>query len=131
MILNTKCRYAVMAVIELAEDKSHQPVSLTTISQKQEISLAYLEQIFSRLRKAGIVASVKGPGGGYVLAKDRHKITVAEIIQAVGEPMKMTRCSSGQKSCLTSNSKCKTHRLWHGLENKIHEYFNSISLSDI
>jgi len=131
MILTTKCRYAVIAVIELSENKSALPVSLATISQKQEISLSYLEQIFTRLKKAGIVNSVKGPGGGYVLGKEAKEITIAEIIKAVGEPMKMTRCSIKQKSCLTSNSKCKTHHLWHGLENKIYEYFNSISLGDV
>jgi len=131
MILTTKCRYAVIAVIEIANDKSNSPVSLLTISQKQEISLSYLEQIFTRLKKAGIVKSVKGPGGGYILGKDCREITIAEIIKAVGEPMKMTRCSAKQKSCLTSSSKCKTHHLWHGLENKIYEYFNSISLGDV
>lgn len=131
MILTTKCRYAVIAVIEIAENKNNDPVSLLTISQKQEISLSYLEQIFARLRKAGLVKSVKGPGGGYVLGKECEKITIAEIIKAVGEPIKMTRCSNKQKSCLTSNSKCKTHHLWHGLENKIYEYFNSISLKDV
>jgi Rrf2 family iron-sulfur cluster assembly transcriptional regulator len=131
MILTTKCRYAVIAVIEIANDKENRPVSLLTISQKQEISLSYLEQIFTRLRKAEIVKSVKGPGGGYVLGKECDKITVAEIIKAVGEPLKMTRCSAKQKSCLTSNSKCKTHHLWHGLENKIYEYFNSITLNNI
>ena len=131
MILTTKCRYAVIAAIEIANDKGERPVSLLTISQKQEISLSYLEQIFTRLKKAGIVDSVKGPGGGYILAKDSNKITIAEIIKAVDEPIKMTRCNAKQKSCITSNSKCKTHHLWHGLENKIYEYFNSITLNDV
>ena len=131
MILTTKGRYAAMAVIEIADDKSGNPVSLLTISQRQKISLSYLEQIFSGLKKSGIVTSVKGPGGGYLLGKDRDAITVAEIIKAIGEPIKMTRCTKAQKSCVNSGAKCKTHHLWHGLENKIYEYLNSISLQDI
>ena len=87
--------------------------------------------IFSGLKKSGIVKSVKGPGGGYLLGKDRDEITVAEIIKAIGEPIKMTRCTKVQKSCVNSGTKCKTHHLWHGLENKIYEYLNSISLKDV
>ncbi len=121
-----------MAVIEIADDKSGNPVSLLTISQRQNISLSYLEQIFSRLKKANIVKSVKGPGGGYFLGKNLEEITVAQIIKAIGEPIKMTRCNKVKKSCTNSGStKCKTHHLWHGLENKIYEYLNSISLKDI
>ncbi len=131
MILTTKARYAVMAVIEIADEKTNQPVSLLTISQRQKISLSYLEQIFARLKKAGIVNSVKGPGGGYVLGKSREKITIAEIIKAIGESVKMTRCTSKKKSCVSNGVKCKTHHLWHGLENKIYEYLNSISLRDL
>lgn len=130
MILTTKGRYATMAVIEIADNNSGNPVSLLTISQRQKISLSYLEQIFSSLKKSGIVKSVKGPGGGYLLGKNLDEITVAEIIKAIGEPIKMTRCTKLQKSCVGS-SKCKTHHLWHGLENKIYEYLNSISLKDI
>lgn len=131
MILTTKARYAVMAVMEIADRDDNQPLSLLVISQRQDISLSYLEQIFACLRKAGIVKSVKGPGGGYVLGKDRKDLTIAEIIKAIGEPIKMTRCSDEKKSCTTSTAKCKTHHLWRGLENKIYEYLNSISVSDI
>jgi Rrf2 family iron-sulfur cluster assembly transcriptional regulator len=131
MILTTKARYAVMAVIEIADNKSNQPVSLLTISKRQKISLSYLEQIFASLRKSGIVESVKGPGGGYILGKNRNIVTVAEIIKAIGEPIKMTRCNNVQKSCFNDDIKCKTHHLWSGLENKIYEYLNSISLSSI
>ena len=131
MILTTKGRYAAMAVIEIADDKSGNPVSLLTISKRQKISLSYLEQIFSGLKKSGIVKSVKGPGGGYLLGKDRDEITVAEIIKAIGEPIKMTRCTKVQKSCVNTGTKCKTHHLWNGLENKIYEYLNSISLQDV
>lgn len=130
MILTTKGRYAVMAVIEIANDKSGNPISLLTISERQQISLSYLEQIFAKLKKANLVKSVKGPGGGYVLGKDKKQITVAEIIRAIGEPIKMTRCTNVKKSCDNSGAKCKTHHLWRGLENKIYEYLNSISLEE-
>jgi len=131
MILTTKARYAVMAVIEIADSDSNQPISLLKISERQKISLSYLEQIFAHLKKSGIVASTKGPGGGYILAKNRDEITVAQIIKAIGEPIKMTRCNNQKKSCLSNNIKCKTHHLWHGLENNIYEYLNSISMESL
>lgn len=131
MILTTKGRYAVMAVIEIADAKNNQPLSLLTISKQQKISLSYLEQIFSRLKKSGIVESVKGPGGGYVLRKNHQEITIAEIIKAIGEPIKMTRCGDTKKGCVTVSTKCKTHHIWHGLETNIYEYLNSISLGSI
>jgi Rrf2 family iron-sulfur cluster assembly transcriptional regulator len=131
MILTTKARYAVMAVMEIADNSNNSPISLLTISQRQDISLSYLEQIFACLRKSGIVGSVKGPKGGYILAKNREEITVAQIIKAIGEPIKMTRCTSEKKSCMSSKVKCKTHHLWHGLENKIYDYLDSISLKTL
>ena len=131
MILTTKARYAVMAVIEIADEKENRPVSLLTISKKQDISLPYLEQIFVHLKRAKIVQSVRGANGGYILAKDRKDITAAEIVGAIGESMKMTRCNNVQKSCVTTGSKCKTHHIWHGLESKIQEYLNSVVIGDI
>ena len=131
MILTTRGRYAVMAVIEIADEKTNQPVSLLTISERQKISLFYLEKIFSRLKKSGIVKSVKGPGGGYILGDDRDKITVAKIIKATGEPMKMTACATENKSCTNKRGKCKTHKIWCGLEDKIYEYLDSISLQNL
>lgn len=130
MILTTKARYAVMAVIEIAEHEKTQAVSLQNISDKQKISLSYLEQIFSRLKKAGIVDSIKGPGGGYILAKNAEEISVADIIKAIGESVKMTRCST-KEGCVKVSSKCKTHHLWRGLENRIYEYLESIPLSSL
>lgn len=130
MILTTKGRYAVTAIIEIADSKTDEPVSLLTISKRQKISLSYLEQIFSCLKKSGIVDSVKGPGGGYVLAKNRDQITIAQIIKSIGEPIKITRCGNIEKSCLATKTKCRTHNLWYGLESKIYEYLNSISLED-
>lgn len=131
MILTTKGRYAVMAVIEITESKTNRPVSLLTISENQEISLSYLEQIFACLKRSEIVKSVKGPGGGYTLARSPDKITVADVIKAIGEPIKMTRCNNTKTGCVTSDAKCKTHHLWRGLENKIYDYFNSISLESL
>ncbi len=131
MILTAKCRYAVMAIIEISDDKTNQPVSLLTISEKQKISLSYLEQIFARLKKSGIVTSSKGPGGGYILAKNRNEITIAEIIKSIGDPIKMTRCNNSKKGCVTKSAKCKTHHLWHGLENRIYEYLDSVSLETL
>jgi Rrf2 family iron-sulfur cluster assembly transcriptional regulator len=132
MILTTKGRYAVMAMIEIADNEKNCPTSLSSISEKQNISLSYLEQIFTNLKKSGIVKSVKGPGGGYVLGKDAKLTTIAEIINATGEAIKITGCSNNKNSCIVSKkTKCKTHNLWYGLEQRIYEYLNSISLHDI
>lgn len=131
MILTTKARYAVMAVIEIASQSNHMPLSLSQISTTQNISLSYLEQIFSRLRKKNIVKSIKGPGGGYILSRDKNLITISDIIKAIDEPIKMTRCAIESKGCMSSKTKCKTHHLWHGLEKRIYDYLNSISLNQI
>ena len=132
MILTTKGRYAVMAVIEIADSETKKPLPLFLIAEKQNISLSYLEQIFSHLRKGGIVKAVKGPGGGYVLAKDAKEITIANIINAIGESIKMTRCNDSKNGCIApNNAKCKTHNLWHGLEKNIYSYLESISLHDV
>lgn len=132
MILTTRGRYAVMAMIDIADNESNCPISLTTISQRQNISLSYLEQIFTSLKKSDIVTSMKGPGGGYMLSKLSKEITIADIINATGESIKMTRCDNKSKSCTSKNkTKCKTHNLWHGLEKNIFDYLKSISLHDI
>jgi Rrf2 family iron-sulfur cluster assembly transcriptional regulator len=132
MILTTKGRYAVMAIIDIADNGNNCPTPLSAISQRQNISLSYLEQIFTRLKKSGIVKSVKGPGGGYVLDKDSKEITIADIIAATGESIKMTRCSNKTNGCISANkTKCKTHDLWHGLEQRIFDYLKSISLFDV
>lgn len=130
MILTTKGRYAVMAMIDMAECKGAKPISLSEISKRQNISLSYLEQIFSRLKKSGIVKSIKGPGGGYILGDEDKEITIANIINATGEKIKMTRCNKNS-GCSSKNTRCKTHYLWYGLEQNIFDYLNSISLSDV
>lgn len=131
MILTTKARYAVMAVIEIASQPENKPVTLMHISKNQNISLSYLEQIFVHLKKYQIVNSHRGPGGGYVLAKSKSDINIADIIKAIEEPIKMTRCSIELKGCMVNKTKCKTHHLWQGLENKIYDYLNSISIDKI
>ena len=131
MILTTKARYAVMAIIEIATKSNQQPTSLSEISKSQNISLSYLEQIFVALRKNQIVKSIKGPGGGYILAKNKNEISVSDIIKAIDEPIKMTRCSIEKQSCNSNKTKCKTHHLWHGLEKRIYDYLNSITLEKI
>lgn len=131
MILTTKARYAVMAVIEIASQPDNKPINLMHISKNQNISLSYLEQIFVHLKKYQIVNSHRGPGGGYVLAKNKSEINVADIIKAIEEPIKMTRCSTEIKGCMTNKTKCKTHHLWQGLEHKIYDYLNSITIDKI
>jgi len=138
MILTTKGRYAVMAMIDLLDEANleayQKPISLLSISQRQSISLSYLEQIFANLRKAGIVKSVKGPGGGYVLKKPPQEITISEVISATGETIRMTNCGDKKEGCVmargNAKSRCRTHNLWHGLEQNIYNYLNSISLHD-
>ncbi len=130
MILTTKGRYAVMAVVDISNRKDGKPVKLATIAEKNNLSLSYLEQIFFSLKKHGIVNSVRGPGGGYVLAKDHKDLNIADVIRAIGEQVKITNCG-GKKNCSASSSECITHHLWQGLEKKIYEYLGSISLFDV
>lgn len=130
MMLTTKSRYAVMAIIEVASSGSTRPVRLADISQRQTIPLNYLEQIFLKLKKAHIVKSVKGPGGGYCLTSTSELLNIIEIIDAVEENTKMTRCSV-DKACRKNGAKCMTHDLWKGLGNQIRNYFSSISVADV
>jgi Rrf2 family transcriptional regulator, iron-sulfur cluster assembly transcription factor len=130
--LSTKGRYAVMAMVDLARHAQAKPVSLSDIATRQEISLSYLEQLFARLRRAGLVRSVRGPGGGYRLARGSIETRVSEIILAVDEPIKATRCTEmGTAGCHTDGSKCLTHDLWEELGNQIHLFLSSVTLHDI
>ena len=132
MILGTKSRYAVMAMVELAARAAKSPVRLAELAEAQEITLPYLEQIFSKLKQAELVTSVRGPGGGYILAKPASSIYISEVVAAVEESMKMTRCDSyNQTGCMTTKARCLTHDLWEGLEKHIFSYLNSISLADV
>lgn len=129
MRLTTKGRYAVTAMLDLALHKDKGPNTLADISKRQDISLAYLEQLFSRLRKSGLVQSARGPGGGYTLGREPSAISVADIIRAVDESVDATKCG-GQKNC-QGELRCLTHDLWEDLSEQISNYLNSISLDDL
>lgn len=134
MRLTTKGRFAVTAMIDLALRQEDGPVTLSGISTRQEISLSYLEQLFGKLRRHHIVASVRGPGGGYSLARCASDVTVAQIIVAVDEPLDATRCG-GKENCHPASDegggRCMTHELWTTLNRKMVEYLDSVSLQDL
>jgi len=127
--LTTKGRYAVTAMLDLAYHGEKKPVTLTDIAKRQNISLSYLEQLFSRLRRAGMVEGVRGPGGGYQLSRDTTQINIADIITAVDETIDSTRCG-GKGNCQNSHP-CLTHDLWMGLSEQIRLYLSTISLHDL
>ncbi|HHM06155.1 MAG TPA: Rrf2 family transcriptional regulator [Gammaproteobacteria bacterium] len=127
MKLSTKGRYAVTAMMDLALHEAHGPVTLADISVCQGISLSYLEQIFARLRKDGLIAGTRGPRGGYRLARPAKDINVAEIIAAVDENLDTTRCS-GMKNC-QEGDRCLTHELWSELSDRIYKFLEGITLA--
>lgn len=132
MRLSTKGRYAVMAMVDLASTSKGNPVALADIAERQEISLSYLEQLFAKLRKGGLVKSVRGPGGGYLLAFPPEDTRISDIILAVDEPIRTTRCAAGSPAgCRTNRSRCLTHDLWEELGNQIHLYLSSVTISDV
>lgn len=126
MRLTTKGRFAVTAMIDLALQQDTGPVSLAGISQRQNISLSYLEQLFSKLRRHELVESVRGPGGGYHIARALTAVSVADVILAVDEPLDATQCG-GKENC-TDEGQCMTHDLWSSLNTKMLEYLGSVSL---
>ena len=132
MRLSTKGRYAVMAMADLArrESDAARAVALADIAARQEISLSYLEQLFARLRRKGLVKSARGPGGGYRLARTAETTTIAEIVHAVDEPLRATRCQAG-KGCMIRGERCLTHDLWADLGEHIEGYLASVSLADV
>ena len=129
MRLTTKGRFAVTAMIDLGMRHQRGPITLAGISERQRISLSYLEQLFGRLRRHGIVDSVRGPGGGYTLAMSLDEISVATIIRAVDEPIDATQCG-GQGNC-RDDRECMTHDLWMTLNTRIYDYLESVMLSDL
>lgn len=129
MRLTTKGRFAVTAMLDLALQDEAKPVTLAGISERQGISLSYLEQLFSRLRRNGLVKSVRGPGGGYRVARNPREISVSEIIAAVDELIDATQCG-GKENC-HDDRRCMTHDLWSSLNNKILEYLSGVSLADL
>ena len=134
MRLTTKGRFAVTAMIDLALRQGKGPVTLSGISQRQAISLSYLEHLFGKLRRHEIVESIRGPGGGYSLARQADKVTVADIIIAVDEPLDATQCG-GKENChgadTASGVRCMTHELWATLNEKMVDYLDSVSLQDL
>jgi Rrf2 family iron-sulfur cluster assembly transcriptional regulator len=129
MRLTTKGRFAVTAMLDLALRHQHGPVTLAGIGQRQSISLSYLEQLFGKLRRHALVESVRGPGGGYCLARPSDKVSVADIVLAVDEPLDATLCG-GLENC-QEDKRCMTHDLWAALNEKLYEYLNSVTLQDL
>jgi Rrf2 family iron-sulfur cluster assembly transcriptional regulator len=130
--LSTKARYAVMAMADLAAREGARPVALAEVAARQDISLSYLEQLFSKLRRARLVRSVRGPGGGYLLARPAPELRIAEIILAVEEPIRATRCRPDSPAgCLPGRQRCLTHDLWEELERQIYLFLNAVSLDDV
>jgi Rrf2 family iron-sulfur cluster assembly transcriptional regulator len=129
MKLTTKGRYAVTAMLDLALHYQKGAVTLAEIAKRQGISLSYLEQLFARLRRSGLVDSVRGPGGGYTLATEPSKISVAEIVHAINENIDARRCN-GEKNC-HGDEVCLTHQLWEDLSERIHTFLSGITLADL
>lgn len=129
MRLTTRGRYAVTAMADLAIHHDNDPIALADIAARQSISLAYLEQLFARLRRHGLVQSARGPGGGYRLSGPADQISVADVIKAVDEAVDATRCG-GQKNC-QGTERCLTHDLWEGLSVQIETFLSGISLADL
>jgi len=130
MRLTSKGRYAVSAMVDLNKQQGDGPVTLAAISERQFISLSYLEQLFRRLREAGLVSSVRGPGGGYVLARTAAEISVADVIRAVNEPVRTTMCENGVRGCHRGN-RCDTHQLWEALGQHIYRFLDAVSLAQV
>jgi Rrf2 family iron-sulfur cluster assembly transcriptional regulator len=141
MQLSTKGRYAVMALVDLANQEgstgTSTPICLADIAQRQQLSLSYLEQLFGKLRRAGLVRSARGPGGGYRLARSAAEIAIADIVAAVDEPIKATRCEIGSGGCMIAAQplgcaeKCQTHDLWFELGRQIALFLRGLSLADV
>ncbi len=132
MKLSTKGRYAVMAMADIALNSKGAPVSLARIARRQEISQEYLEQLFGKLRKKKLVNSVRGPGGGYLLAREAADIVVADIVLAADEPLTVTRCHDGDavSGCI-GGDKCVTHELWAALGRQIYGFLAAVTLDDV
>lgn len=129
MRLTTKGRFAVTAMLDLAMHGQGAPVTLAGISERQKISLSYLEQLFGKLRRRALVESVRGPGGGYHLARDASLVTVADIVRAVEEPLDSTQCG-GRENC-RGDQRCMTHELWEELNTTVYGFLASVSLAQL
>jgi Rrf2 family iron-sulfur cluster assembly transcriptional regulator len=130
MQLSTKGRYAVMAMTDLAGEPSDRSVPLAAIAARQQISRPYLEQLFARLRRRGLVSSTRGPGGGYRLARPASELSVADVVRAVDEPLRATRCA-GPHGCMKGGVRCLTHDLWEETGRRIQTYLAGVTLADV
>jgi len=130
MRLTSKGRYAVSAMVDLNKERENGPVTLAAISERQFISLSYLEQLFRRLREAGLVSSVRGPGGGYLLARPASEVSVADVIRAVNEPVRTTMCENGVRGCHRGN-RCDTHQLWEALGQHIYRFLDAVTIDHV
>lgn len=132
MRLSTKGRYAVTAMVDIARNGASGPVTLASIAERQEISLSYLEQLFAKLGRKGLVRSVRGPGGGFSLARPGHEIAIADIVDAAEESIKTTSCNGkSEEGCRSDHSRCLTHDLWEELGGVIQKYLTSVTLADV
>lgn len=132
MRLSTRGRYSVMAIVDLARNHQGSPVALAEVAARQEISLSYLEQLFGQLRRAGIVRGVRGPGGGYMMNISPENCRISDIVRAVDEPLKATRCQPGSpEGCRSDKSRCATHDLWNELGNQIALFLSSVTVTDV
>ena len=129
MRFTTKSRYAVTAMLDIAYYDKGSPISLPEIAERQNISLSYLEQLFSRLKKGGLVYSIRGPGGGYMLSKDANNIVISEVIKAVDESVETTACS-GKANC-HNNHQCLSHNLWEDLGTEINNFLSDVTLHQV
>jgi Rrf2 family iron-sulfur cluster assembly transcriptional regulator len=131
MKLSTKGRYAVMAIVDIGQNGEGRTISLAEIAQRQDISQEYLEQLFVKLRKAGLVQSARGPGGGYRLARDASDIVIYDVIAAVDEPMKMTRCEGDAVDGCVRGARCSTHDLWSSIGRQVNTFLANVTLDDV
>jgi Rrf2 family iron-sulfur cluster assembly transcriptional regulator len=131
MQLSTKGRYAVMAMADLAGRPEARATPVAEIAERQQISQAYLEQLFARLRRRGLVTAHRGPGGGYRLARSAAETSIAEVVIAVDEPLRAIRCGGGKTGCMKDGARCLTHDLWEETGRQIHSYLASVSLADV
>ena len=132
MKLGTRGQYAVLALVDLTRHQGDKPITLTDIALRQQISQQYLEQLFSKLRRKGLVQSVRGQNGGYFLGRAPQDISIAHVIDAIEEPIRSTRCASLEaKGCQGTQTRCLTHHLWDGLDTVIRSYLSTVTLFDV
>jgi Rrf2 family iron-sulfur cluster assembly transcriptional regulator len=131
MQLSTKGRYAVMAMADLARRGGERAVALADIAESQQISRPYLEQLFARLKRRGLVTAHRGPGGGYTLARPPSETSVADVVLAAGEPLRAIRCGGGLKGCMKDGVRCLTHDLWEETGRQVRDYLASVTLADV